>query len=73
MRTATNTTDDDRKRLAKRRGDRMLGPIEYQRCDDHPHKWESFRWTWPVEGGPEDGDAEMVRSCNHADHERDDD
>ena len=31
MRTATNTTDDDRKRLAKRRGDRMLGPIELER------------------------------------------
>lgn len=37
MRTATNTTDDDRKRLAKRRGDRMLGPIEYQRCRCYPY------------------------------------
>jgi hypothetical protein len=73
MRTAKNTTDADRVRLATRKGTRMLGPEEWQRCGEHPKKWESWRWTWPVDGGPEDGDPKMMRSCDHPDHERDDD
>lgn len=55
--------DDDRTRLAKRRGPMMLGPIERQRCVTHPKRWESYRWKWRAESTPEDGDVEVVRGC----------
>jgi hypothetical protein len=73
MRTAANTTDADRARLARRVGRFMHGPEEWQRCPDHPRKWESYRWVWEAGSGPEDATAEMVRSCDHPDHEREDD
>jgi hypothetical protein len=66
-------TDTDRIRLATRKGNRMHGPVERQRCTKHGRRWETFRWTWPapdeakgethldmIEG---DSDAEVVRQC----------
>lgn len=56
-------TDDDRVRLATPSGGRMLGPVERERCSHHPRRWVMFRWVWPKDDGPEDGDCEYVRSC----------
>lgn len=64
--------DEERVRLATRSGDRMLGPKERQRCAEHRRKWEIYRWTWPFGGSPESGEVECVRSCNHPDHDEDD-
>ena len=71
MRTATNTDDQDRRRLATRSGDRMLGPTEWQRCEEHGRKWVGYRWTWPVGETPESGDAECIKGCSHPDHDDD--
>lgn len=66
----------DGQRIAKgvRDGDTMLGPIERHRCDLHPSRWMSYRWTWPV---PEDGDhlaaleadgwPQSIRACSDCD------
>lgn len=56
-------SDDDRVRLATRSGNWMLGPAELQRCEKHPTRWTTYRWTWLVGSGPEDGDPEVIRSC----------
>lgn len=58
--------DADRVRLAKRggkRGSRMLGPDERQRCARHPKRWEIYRWTWTVGGSIENGEPDIVRGC----------
>lgn len=52
--------DDDRVRQAVRKGGRMVGPWETDRCK-HGRLF-SFRWTWPVGSTPEGGDAEMGAS-----------
>jgi hypothetical protein len=39
-------SDEQRIALATRKGDRMIGPLERQRCSVHPRRWETYRWTW---------------------------
>src|SRR5678815_2586157 len=56
-------SDDDRVRLATKSGEWMLGPLELQRCAKHKKRWETYRWTWRVGSGPEDGEPEIVRDC----------
>jgi hypothetical protein len=56
-------SDDDRVRLAVKRGGWMLGPSELQRCAKHPRRWETYRWTWLVGSAPEDGEPEFLRTC----------
>lgn len=75
MRTAASTTDNDRRHLAykSKMRQRMIGPEEWQRCPDHPRRWVSYRWTWPIDDGPESGDVEQMHQCSHPDHEREDD
>ena len=59
----TQYSDADRARLATQRGDVMLGPAERARCE-HGRLY-SYRWTWSVDAGPEDGDAEYIsQACN---------
>lgn len=62
----TNYTDSDRVRLAVVRGNRVLGPVERDRCN-HGRVY-SYRWTWAIGGTPEDGEAEFVsqkcQKCN---------
>lgn len=64
-------TDATRIALAEPRGKRMAGPVERQRCQRHPTRWEMFRWTWPIDAGPESGDVEIVRSCEACADEED--
>lgn len=56
-------SDEDRVRLAKPFVDKMLGPIERERCHKHPRRWLTFRWVWDAGGSIECGDIEAVRSC----------
>jgi hypothetical protein len=57
-------TDKDRLNCATRQGSKMLGPIERQRCQHHPRRWVTYRWTWPVDSSPMvAGESSCVRSC----------
>lgn len=42
----------------------MFGPMEKQRCQHHPRRWEMYRWIWPVDGTPADASTPVyIRSC----------
>jgi hypothetical protein len=56
-------TDAERTALATQQGTRMLGPLERHRCEEHPRRWLTYRWTWRAGETPEDGEPEYVRGC----------
>ena len=62
-------TDDERVRLAVRRGGHMVGPVESSPCADHPDRMEEWRWIWPITETIEHATGECVRGCDHPDHE----
>jgi hypothetical protein len=57
--------DGDRVRLATPSGDKMLGPIERERCGKHRRRWVLYRWVWDAgEGGDiSGGEPQVMRSC----------
>ncbi len=59
-------SDETRIARAKQRGKRMIGPLEIGHCE-HTRLF-SYRWTWPIDSTPEDGDVEFVKhgctKCN---------
>lgn len=56
-------TDKDRIRCATRHANKMLGPVERQRCWHHPRRWVAYRWTWPVGSSPMHGEPSCVMGC----------
>jgi len=55
--------DEDRVRLAVAGASRMIGPVERQRCAQHPKRWVAYRWTWHHDAGITGGDITVVRPC----------
>jgi hypothetical protein len=69
----TDSQRIERATVVRTVGDRTYyrGPVERQRCDKHPKRWETYRWMWSVGPGeaPEDcienaSDCEYVRGCS---------
>ena len=60
---AGEATDADRRLLARRDGDLMLGPPERCPCERHAGRWTVFRWVWDASGGPEHGDTRVRNGC----------
>ncbi len=56
-------TDKDRIRLSTRQGNKVLGPLERQRCQHHPRRWVSYRWTWRVGSTPSMEEPAIVKGC----------
>lgn len=63
-------TDEERIAKATRKGSRMIGPTERERCSVHPRRWTTYRWEWDVPTGSEtqidcisNGDAVPLRPC----------
>lgn len=53
--------DGMRVRMATRNGRKMLGPLELQRCHEHPRRWMTYRWEWIED--IESGEPVVVRGC----------
>jgi hypothetical protein len=71
--------DSERIIKAVRRGNRMLGPAERERCAKHPRRWVIFRWEWDVPGPDEThedcisgSEPEVIRGCAMCDAESED-